>query len=307
VVFEVGVQKDTWTEKLVQVDQQFTAFASRGDRQFAVRPPIGRMKDKPSCLKDGLHTIHHVDMMAPNGAHFDFPWPPEEGRVNVAGATCNDRVSVQYFGEYQTFEPRTIALDKRGAFPLNAPSETFRHWWLGARGGPVVGRQFIDDNAPFTAGGELDVVVERRSFDSPWALALIVGDQITSHPYEPVGFVRGVDDSPTFMLNRLSALAALSRSAFSERWKVYLASGLWVSWPFKDSDYRLAGTQVGGEVEALLQFSLLRALSAHFGLAIFAPDMSRRFRAAPGSSPTFETSYAPSLAVKFGLGAWTPL
>ncbi len=134
VRLSVGTQDDAWTERVVRLNQLMEGAPSRETRQFEVRFPWDDAHPEHEPL---FNELVHADLFAPDGRAFRIeakrPGKPNPARVNVPGATCDDRLTYRYYGKYQSFESGGVSL-KHGGYTLDPPKDTFRTLWLGFRG-----------------------------------------------------------------------------------------------------------------------------------------------------------------------------
>ncbi len=342
VYFSIGDQDDSWSESLLRSGQGFEGFASRDTRQFEIRWPVvhdsGNLQvrlgelpqvgwDFPDRWIDQLfekrgkaparergspsfeRKISHYDILTPQGNHLHGTWPsdisagPHPLRITVPGATCNDEVTVQYFGPVQSFAPETIHLDK-GYFQLRPPSISFRPAWLGARAsGAFV--WYPSGASTGQAGGAVEVFLEIRAFDLPLSFSVGVAYEPWSHGYYPS--FKTEEAEPKLLLNRY---VLLPRVLFSpvEPFSLFAASGPFISRPAFAEDVPLAGTSIGFELQAGVRYAVHRNLAFDLAALALYPDSVRSIIISEAAgSASFSTALVSSWGVTFGVEGSFPL
>lgn len=306
IQFAVGQQRDTWSARLVHAGQPFGGFAGRSDRQFPVTGVQALRKrgarpfnvDQANlAAADGTEFWLHID------AEIAGQDATQSQRVAVPGATCNDQLSITYFGRFQSFENRLVPLD-RGAFAMPDPSELVKHHWLGFRARPVFATRF--DGSSFSAGGEVEATYHHRWMDPRfWSLDIAVAYQLMTAGYEPIGFIGAVEERPELLANR-TFLRARTGWHPAEMLRVSGGLGSWLRWPVHESGYALGGLSAGPEFSLGFEAWLVRSFSLSVGPSLLFEPV-RAITAEPASSSAYTANWRPVLAFGLGIGFWNAL
>jgi hypothetical protein len=339
VQMSIKPQDDAWTERIVRPNQTVSGTPSRDTRQFVVYLPWqlpenksrGRTKELLEQDNEWRHSrpkkqeLVHVDLFAHDGRAFrvdvdpaapagkDAPRNPV--RLNIPGATCNDRLTYQYWGRYQNYEPGSLVLDN-GQYVLRPPRDTFRRWWIGARLSlgflwskafdAAAGEAFVRVPGAKTAG-EIEGTIQRRFFDAPHVVEGFASYMIAQREYVPMGTASASHDAHLLLANRMF-FGLRYMFGFREDIWVGTGSGVMAEWAADQERSPFIGRAVASFFfdPLVARYMAFRVVDFQATARFVLPERVRVYTAEPAMSSRFDTVYSAGFMFLVGAGFTIP-